>query len=175
MDNVFLELDTYKKGDLASAIVQEMSAANVFLVLKSGEIVTPSLQRGTILPGVTRDSVLKLVENYSDELKEAMVESTGQDTCRANSRDVSVSEFMEATEAFCTGIAAEMAPIARLATGEGEEAFERVFPQGQALPGGPVTTKLLSMLRESMSGERVLDSANPWIRDPFASAEEFGK
>ena len=73
-----------------------------------------------------------------------------------------------------------MVPIARLATGAGEEAFERVFPQGQTLPGGPVTTKLLSMLREAMAGKRVLlldddESSEAWIRDPFASSDEFCK
>lgn len=56
-DNLYLELDTYHnpppgtKSRLQQAILQELSAANVFLVLKTGEIVTPSLKRGTILPG----------------------------------------------------------------------------------------------------------------------------
>ena len=173
MDNVFLELETYKKGELGAAIVQEMSAANVFLVLKTGEIVTPALDRGTILPGVTRESVLRLVERYSDELKEAMTKSTGQENCVARARDVAVSEFMDATEAFCTGTAAEMVPIARLATGTGEEAFERVFPHGQTLPGGPVTTKLLSMLREAMAGKRVVDESDAWIHDPCLHPRNF--
>ena len=34
-----------------NAVLQELSAANIFLVLKTGEIVTPGLKRGTILPG----------------------------------------------------------------------------------------------------------------------------
>ena len=56
-DNLYLELDTYHnppagtKSRLKQAILQELSAANIFLVLKTGEIVTPSLKRGTILPG----------------------------------------------------------------------------------------------------------------------------
>ena len=50
-DNLYLELDTYHNGGLHEAILQELSAANIFLVLKTGEIVTPSLKRGTILPG----------------------------------------------------------------------------------------------------------------------------
>jgi branched-chain amino acid aminotransferase len=173
MDNIFLELETYTKGQIDKAVIQEMSAANVFLVLQTGEIVTPSLQRGTILPGVTRDSVLKLIELYGNELKDAMMASTGQEHVFASSRDVQVHEFMHATEVFCTGTAAEMVPIARLSTGEGEEPFERVFPFGASLPGGPVTTKLLSLLRESMTGKRVVDVKNQWIRDPFASEEDF--
>ena len=66
-DNLFLELETYDKGKLESAVLQEMSAANVFFVMKTGEIVTPSLDRGTILPGVTRDSVLRVIEAFADE------------------------------------------------------------------------------------------------------------
>ena len=56
-DNLYLELDTYHNpppgttSRLQQAILQELSAANIFLVLKTGEIVTPSLKRGTILPG----------------------------------------------------------------------------------------------------------------------------
>jgi hypothetical protein len=96
--------------------------------------------------------------------------------CFGNSRDVTVGEFMEATEAFCTGTAAEIVPIARLATGEGEEAFERVFPHGADLPGGPVTSKLLEMLRQAMAGKHVLngaDSNGSWIRNPFSPEDDF--
>jgi branched-chain amino acid aminotransferase len=183
VDNVFLELETYKPGQLSKAVVQEMSAANVFLVLASGEIVTPSLSRGTILPGVTRESVLELISAYHDELLKVMLRSrTGLElspppsNCFGNSRDVTVGEFMEATEAFCTGTAAEIVPIARLATGEGEEAFERVFPHGADLPGGPVTSKLLEMLRQAMAGKHVLngaDSNGSWIRNPFSPEDDF--
>jgi branched-chain amino acid aminotransferase len=97
-DNLFLELETYDNGSLQSAILQEMSAANVFFVLKTGEIVTPSLERGTILPGVTRESVIALVEEFSDDLKEAMEKSTGQTNVSVSSRDVSVGELVNATE-----------------------------------------------------------------------------
>jgi branched-chain amino acid aminotransferase len=97
-DNVFLELETYHNGSLQSAILQEMSAGNVFFVLKTGEIVTPSLDRGTILPGVTRESVMMLVEEFSDDLKEAMEKSTGQTNVSVSSRDVSVGELLNATE-----------------------------------------------------------------------------
>ena len=96
-DNLFLELETYSE-DLDSAILQEMSAANVFFVLKTGEIVTPSLDRGTILPGVTRDSVITLVKEFTDDLKEAMEQSTGQSNITISSRDVTVGELRGASE-----------------------------------------------------------------------------
>jgi branched-chain amino acid aminotransferase len=98
-DNLFLELDTYAEaGRLDRAIIQEMSAANVFFVLRTGEIVTPSLDRGTILPGVTRDSVITIVEDFQDELKAAMIESTGQENISVSSRDLTVGELRDATE-----------------------------------------------------------------------------
>lgn len=176
-DNLFLELETYHNdGSLDSAILQEMSAANVFLVMKTGEIVTPSLDRGTILPGVTRDSVMTIIREFSNDLKEAMKASTGQDVnITVSSRDVSVGELCNATEAFCTGTAAEIVPIARLATGEGEDPFEVVFEHGQTLPGGPVTSALLRMLREIMTGERSSKATEGWLRDPYSSPEEFCK
>lgn len=174
-DNLYLELETYKPGALKDAVLQEMSAANVFLVLKTGEIVTPALERGTILPGVTRESVLAVVENFADELKPAMEASTGQSNVKASSRDVTVCEFENATEAFCTGTAAEIACIGSISTGKDEEEFGVVFKHGQALPGGPVTAKLLEMIREVMVGKRTCDAMQGWLRDPTSSPEEFCK
>lgn len=178
-DNLFLELDTFNKtgGNLNDAVLQEMSAANVFLVLRTGEIVTPSLDRGTILAGITRDSVLRLIAAYADELKEPMRLSTGKEdvSVTASSRTVTVSELRNATEVFCTGTAAELVPIRRLATApeNGEEAFEVKYETGNTLPGGPVTSALLKLLRESMVGKR--QKFQDWLRDPFAPANEFCK
>jgi branched-chain amino acid aminotransferase len=175
-DNLFLELETYKEGgSLDSAILQEMSAANIFFVLKSGEIVTPSLDRGTILPGITRDSVMTIVKDFADDLKDAMLKSTGQnDNIFVSSRDVTVGELKNATEAFCTGTAAEVVPIARLATGTDEEPFEAVFEHGQT-EAGPITSAILAMLREIMVGDRSSEGTQGWLRDPFATPEEFCK
>ena len=176
-DNLFLELETYKEeGSLDSAILQEMSAANVFFVLKTGEIVTPSLDRGTILPGITRDSVITIVNEFAEDLKEAMAKSTGQkiETITVSSRDVTVGELKTTTEAFCTGTAAEVVPIARLATGTDEEPFEAVFEHGQT-EAGPITSAILKMLREVMVGDRSSKGTEGWLRDPFATPEEFCK
>ncbi len=98
-DNLFLELETYaSNGSLDKAILQEMSAANVFFVLKTGEVVTPSLDRATILPGVTRESVITLIEDFKDELKAAMKASTGQENIFVCERDLTVGELQDATE-----------------------------------------------------------------------------
>lgn len=170
-DNLFLELDTYSPGKLESAVVQEMSAANVFFIMKDGEIVTPSLDRGTILPGVTRDSVLRIIEKFADEIKPAMKESTGQEKVQASSRDLTVGEIKKATECFCTGTAAEICPIRRLATGEGEDDFVMEFTYGATLPGGPVTSKLLELLRGVMKGEYTVEE--DWLRNPYQPLKEF--
>uniref|UniRef100_A0A7S2UCA0 Branched-chain-amino-acid aminotransferase n=1 Tax=Attheya septentrionalis TaxID=420275 RepID=A0A7S2UCA0_9STRA len=174
-DNIYLELDSYQKGQLDKALLQELSAANIFLVLKTGEIVTPSLDRGTILPGVTRDSVLALAKEYSEELKAAMIESTGDDSVNVtiSERDVTVGELRNATEVFITGTAAELVPLASIATGENEEEFITKFPHGATLPGGPVTAKLLSILREIMYGTRSCKMTEGWLKDPLASPEDF--
>lgn len=172
-DNLFLELETYQHGELTKAILQEMSAANVFFVLKSGEIVTPSLSRCTILPGITRESVLAIITKFSDELQSSMDQSTSGSNAGAvvaTERDVTVGDLEVATEAFCTGTAAELVPIARLATGEGEEKFEVNFLHGSDA-AGPVTAKLLELLREVMYGDLVVEEH--WLKDPYDTAASF--
>mmetsp|Transcript_33043 Transcript_33043/g.72467 ORF Transcript_33043/g.72467 Transcript_33043/m.72467 type:complete len:415 (+) Transcript_33043:166-1410(+) len=175
-DNLYLELDTYQEGNLEGAIIQELSAANIFLVLRTGEIVTPSLGRKTILPGVTRDSILVLAREYADELRDAMVASTGNDSVivTVSERDVKVEDLKNASEVFITGTAAEVVPVASLATGSRDaDDFSVTLEHGKTLPGGPVTSKLLDILRQVMVGTRSCEATRGWLRDPFASAEVF--
>lgn len=83
--------------------VEECGVMNVFFVL-DGAAVTPPLE-GTILPGVTRDSVLRLLADFGVPHEE---------------RRVSVDELVERaergelSEAFGVGTAAIVAPIQRL-------------------------------------------------------------
>jgi branched-chain amino acid aminotransferase len=181
-DNVFLELETLPEKDghgIEQAVLQELSAANVFVVLRTGEIVTPSLDRGTILPGVTRRSVVELIEAFADELQPFMAKSTENPDVRVtvSTRDITVGELAHATEFFATGTAAEVVPVARVATSPDDHfsSVDVTFPHGADLPGGPVTAKLLDMLREAMKGMRGADGGpcNGWLRDPLASPEDF--
>lgn len=123
--------------------MQELSAANFFLVLKSGEIVTPSLSRGTILPGVTRASVLDIVEMFHEELLDVVRTSTGNPDIthvKGVERDVLVKDMKDATEAFVTGTAAEIVPVASVCTGEKDsEQSINMFKYGEVIPGGPVS------------------------------------
>lgn len=83
--------------------IEEVGAMNVFFKIK-GEIVTPALE-GSILPGITRDSVIQLLKKWDVPVSE---------------RKVSVEELYEAhangtlEEAFGTGTAAVISPIGEL-------------------------------------------------------------
>lgn len=84
--------------------VDEVGAMNVFFVI-DGEVLTPSLEDGSILPGVTRDSVIALLSNWGYKVSE---------------RKIAVAEIIEAhkagklDEAFGTGTAAVISPIGEL-------------------------------------------------------------
>jgi branched-chain amino acid aminotransferase len=70
---------------------EEGSSSNIFFVLRGGTLVTPSLE-DTILPGITRATVLQLAREHG---------------MRTEERRVSVEEvFAEGTECFVSGTAA---------------------------------------------------------------------
>jgi branched-chain amino acid aminotransferase len=73
--------------------VAEGSAENIFIV-KNKKLLTPKL--GSILPGITRDSIIKIAKDIKIEIIE---------------RDISVKELKNCDEAFFTGTAAEITPI----------------------------------------------------------------
>ncbi len=78
----------------ASGHVSEGTAENIFLVLK-GTLYTPPLA-SCILPGITRDTVIKLCESLGFEVKEHMIP-----------REM----LYIADELFFTGTAVEITPI----------------------------------------------------------------
>ena len=56
---------------------------NIFFVIKTPygiEIVTPSLERGDILPGITRESVLEITRYWSTYSNQSTTQSTNQST-----------------------------------------------------------------------------------------------
>ncbi|KDP41565.1 hypothetical protein JCGZ_15972 [Jatropha curcas] len=74
--------------------LEEVSAANIFVV-KDKTICTPAL-RGTILPGITRESVIDIARNLRFQVEEGRV---------------SVEELFNADEVFCTGTAVGLLPV----------------------------------------------------------------
>jgi branched-chain amino acid aminotransferase len=84
--------------------IEEVGAMNVMFKI-SGKIVTPSLAKGTVLPGITRKSVLEVLKDWGYEIEE---------------RDLSVDELIAAAEdgsleeAWGTGTAAVISPIGQI-------------------------------------------------------------
>ena len=89
--------------------VQEIGTMNVFFVI-DGKVITPNITE-TILEGVTRDSVITLLRENGTIVEE-----------RPLSIDEIEAAFKEGklTEAFGTGTAASIAPIAKLTFHEDE-------------------------------------------------------
>ena len=91
--------------------IEEVGAMNIFFII-NGKIVTPMLN-GSILPGVTRNSVIELCKDWGYEVEE---------------RKVSADEIYEAAknntleEVFGSGTAAVISPVGTLKFGD--EVFE---------------------------------------------------
>lgn len=87
--------------------IEEVGTMNVFFKI-DGEVVTPALV-GSILPGITRKSVIELLQDWGEKVSE---------------RRVSVQELEEAAkngkleEAFGSGTAAVISPIGELKIGK---------------------------------------------------------
>ena len=83
--------------------IEEVGAMNIFFKI-AGKVVTPSLN-GSILPGITRNSVLQLCRDWGYEVEE---------------RKISAQELLEAQkngtleECFGTGTAAVISPVGKL-------------------------------------------------------------
>jgi branched-chain amino acid aminotransferase len=81
--------------------IEEVGAANFFCV-KDGVIYTPKLT-GTILPGITRASIIELARSLGYEVVEENVE---------------IAFVLQADECFCAGTAAVISPIGAICQGD---------------------------------------------------------
>lgn len=105
--------------------IDEVGAMNVFFVIDD-VVITPSLEDGNILPGVTRASCVELLQKWGYKVEE---------------RKLSIDEVMEANkagklcEAFGTGTAAVISPI-----GELFDEGEKVIINNNEI--GPIARKL---------------------------------
>jgi branched-chain amino acid aminotransferase len=105
-----------------STYIEEVGAANFFCI-KNNVLYTPELT-GTILPGITRASIIALARHLGYEVHE---------------EKVSAEFAMEADEAFCCGTAAVISPIGSI-THE-----DKKVTYGDGTPGA-MTIKLYDML-----------------------------
>lgn len=113
--------------------IDEVGTANFFAII-NGKLATPKLT-GTILPGITRKSILELA---SKEL--------GMET---EERDISYEELFQDTckEAFCAGTAAVITPIGSVTLQD----KKRVFNNGEP---GEITVQLYDLLTSIQRLER---------------------
>ncbi len=98
--------------------IEEVGAMNIFFQI-GDEIVTPNLS-GSILPGITRDSVIKLAQKWGMKISE---------------RKISIDEVFEANEngalveVFGSGTAAVISPVGEIRYGD------KVLSIGDGTPG----------------------------------------
>jgi branched-chain amino acid aminotransferase len=129
--------------------VSEGSGENLFLV-SDGPVITPPLS-SSILPGITRDSVIQICRDLEITVREQALQRAA---------------LYVADELFFTGTAAEVTPIRsvdKIQIGEGRR--------------GDVTARIQKVFFEITSGER--EAPGPWltyVKDaPAVRAENNGR
>lgn len=130
--------------DVAGEYIDEAAASNFFCVSKDRIVYTPQL--GSILPGVTRESILQLVRSVAD-----------QENLQLQVGRISASTAMNCVEAFLTGTGAGITPVQHLA--DGDKSINLASP-------GPVTQMMQKMLSD-IQQEKTRDEFR-WLHDPFA-------
>lgn len=125
---------------LERRFIEEVGTMNIFFLIED-KLVTPPLN-GTILPGITRDSVIALTRAWGLQVDE---------------RALSIDEVIEASkmgklqEAFGTGTAAIISPVGKLSY----RGVEHVINGGQS---GPLSLRLFDHITRLQRGE---------LEDPF--------
>lgn len=132
--------------DVTHTYLEEVGAMNVFLVKKGNILLTPSLS-GSILPGITRASVIELAKNhFGMEVEE---------------RHISIDETIKGikegsiTELFGTGTAAVITPVGLL----GYRGENYVIGDGEI---GTMAGKFYDTLLGIQYNEIEVDCARDW-------------
>jgi branched-chain amino acid aminotransferase len=108
---MFLDAET-------ATYIEELGGMNLFFVYKDGHVATPSLD-GTILRGITRDSVVTLLRDRGHKVEERKITL---DEVRAG------IESGEITEVFACGTAAVITPVGQFKSREGNIGRENAEP-----------------------------------------------
>lgn len=123
--------------------VEEVGTMNAMFVINN-KVITAPLE-GSVLPGVTRDSILQLLKDWQYEVEE---------------RDLDIDELMNAAkdgslqESFGTGTAAVISPIGQLGY-KGDEVIINDFKTGH------LTQKLYDTLTGIQWGE--VEDTHQWV------------
>ncbi|KAH9694950.1 Branched-chain-amino-acid aminotransferase 2 [Citrus sinensis] len=111
----------------AEKYIEEVSTSNIFLV-KGNETLTPPTS-GTILPGITRKSIIEITHVLGYQVKE---------------RAIPVEELFDAEEVFCTGTAVGVNSVNSITYQDTRIAYKR--------GAGTVGQKLYEMLTGIQTG-----------------------
>ena len=134
-ENMYLDASTRTK-------VEETGGANFLFVTKDGKVVTP--KSSSILPSITRRSLLTVAEKYLDlEVEE---------------REVFVEELGDFAECGLCGTAAVISPVGKIV----DHGKEICLPAGM-MQMGPVTQKLYDTLTGIQMGR--IDAPEGWIHE----------
>jgi branched-chain amino acid aminotransferase len=125
--------------------VEELGGMNIFFVFDDGSLTTPPLS-GTILPGITRDSIITLARSEGRIVREERYSIAQWRTDAASGR---------LREAFACGTAAVVSAIGKIKSTDGDI----VIGDGD---GGPITAALKARLVGIQRGD-VADSEG-WVR-----------
>jgi branched-chain amino acid aminotransferase len=125
--------------------VEELGGMNVFFVFDDGSLTTPPLN-GTILPGITRDSIITLARGEGRTVREERysIEQWRADAASGKLR-----------EAFACGTAAVVSAIGRIKSANGDILI------GDS-DGGPITAALKAKLVGIQRGD--VTDAEGWVR-----------
>ena len=122
---------------VSRTFIEEVSSCNIFVV-KGGRITTASLAQGTILPGITRDSLIQLARDLGYAVEEGQV---------------SVDDLLGADEVFCCGTAVVVSPVGSVT----HDGVEHTYNGGEV---GPVSQKMFDALTSIQEGQA--DDAHSW-------------
>ena len=133
-ENMYLDSATRTK-------VEETGGANFIFITKDNKVVTP--HSGTILPSITRRSIMYVAEHYLGlEVEE---------------RDVYFDEVKDFAECGLCGTAAVISPVGKVV----DHGKEICFPSGMEKMG-PVTQKLYDTLTGIQMGH--IEAPEGWIK-----------
>jgi branched-chain amino acid aminotransferase len=125
--------------------IEELGGMNIFFAFDDGSLLTPPLH-GTILPGITRDSIIALAKDSGTRLRE---ETYTIDQWRTDAASGKLKE------AFACGTAAVISPIGKVCSAKGDF----LISGGAA---GPVAMGLRKKLVDIQYGRA--PDPHDWIR-----------
>lgn len=133
-ENMYLDAATRTK-------VEETGGANFIFITKDNKVVTP--KSGSILPSITRRSILYVAEKYLG--------------LKTEEREVSFDEVKEFAECGLCGTAAVISPVGKIV----DHGKEICLPSGME-DMGPVTKKLYETLTGIQMGH--IEAPEGWIK-----------